>query len=87
MAPVDVDVNDQPPEDASPSGNVEVPVPVSWLRRGPGLVLIAGLAFVVVIAGFVAVAAMRYRNQQNQPPRLTGIPASVSSSLADLMAL
>ena len=87
MAPVDVDVNvnDQPPEDASPSGNANAPVP--WLRRGPGLVLIAGLAFVVVIAGFVAVAAMRYRNQQNQPPRLTGIPASVSSSLADLMAL
>ena len=58
-----------------------------WLRRGPGLVLIGALAFVVVIAGFVAVAANRYRDQQNQPPRLTGIPASVSSSLADLMAL
>ena len=60
---------------------------VSWLRRGPGLVLIGALAFVVVIAGFVAVAANNYRDQQNQPPRLTGIPASVSSTIADLMAL
>lgn len=60
---------------------------VSWMRRGPGLVLIGALAFLVVISGFIAVTAMRYRNQQSQPPRLTGIPSSVSSSLADLMAL
>ncbi len=59
----------------------------SWMRGTPGLVLIGALAFLVVIAGFITVAAVRYRSQQNQPPRLTGIPASVSSSLADLMAL
>ena len=60
---------------------------LSWMRRGPGLVLIGALAFLVVISGFIAVAAVRYRNQQNQPPRLTGIPSSVSTALADLMAL
>ncbi len=59
----------------------------SWMRGTPGLVLIGALAFLVVIAGFVTVAAVRYRSQQNQLPRLSGIPASVSSSLADLMAL
>jgi cytochrome oxidase Cu insertion factor (SCO1/SenC/PrrC family) len=59
----------------------------SWLRRGPGLVLIGALAFLVVVAGFVAVEAYHYRQQHNQLPRLTGIPASVSSPLADLMAL
>ncbi|MDH2903420.1 MAG: SCO family protein [Actinomycetota bacterium] len=61
--------------------------PVSWIRRGPGLVLIGALAFLVVISGFLALAAVHYRNQQNQLPRLTGIPTSVSTSLADLMAL
>jgi cytochrome oxidase Cu insertion factor (SCO1/SenC/PrrC family) len=60
---------------------------MSWMRRSPGLLLIGALAFLVVISGFVAIAAFRYRNQQNQVPRLTGIPSSVSSSLADLMAL
>ena len=60
---------------------------MSWIRRGPGLVLIGALAFLVVISGFVALAADHYRNQQNQLPRLTGIPTSVSTSLADLMAL
>ena len=59
----------------------------SWMRGTPGLVLIGALSFLVVIAGFVTVAAVRYRIQQNQLPRLSGIPASVSSSLADLMAL
>lgn len=80
-----MDTNDQPAQSATSSEPQDQGV--SWMRRGPGFVLIGALAFVVVIAGFVAVAANHYRNQQNLPPRLTGVPASVSSSIADLMAL
>ena len=61
--------------------------PTPWMNRGPGLILIGVLACLVVIAGFFALVASRYSQQQSQPPRLTGIPSSVSSSLADLMAL
>ncbi|MBW4030410.1 MAG: SCO family protein [Acidobacteria bacterium] len=92
-----MDTNDRPTPNATPrdtSGDTPGAASsdhdrenVSWLRRGPGYVVIGALAFVVVIAGFVAVAANHYRNQQNQPPRLTGVPASVSTSIADLMAL
>jgi cytochrome oxidase Cu insertion factor (SCO1/SenC/PrrC family) len=80
-----MDTNNRPEVTSAPSESDATKVP--WMRRGPGLVLIGALAFLVVISGFVAVAAFRYRNQQNQLPRLTGIPSSVSSSLADLMAL
>ncbi len=65
----------------------EAPVRAPSPRRGPGAVLIGALAFLVMVAGVAAVAATRYRDSQNQPPRLTGIPSSVSTSLADLMAL
>jgi cytochrome oxidase Cu insertion factor (SCO1/SenC/PrrC family) len=80
-----MDTNKQPEVNATPRESDTTKI--SWMRRGPGLVLIGALAFCVVVSGFVAVAALRYRDQQNQLPRLTGIPASVSSSLADLMAL
>jgi cytochrome oxidase Cu insertion factor (SCO1/SenC/PrrC family) len=80
-----MDTNKQPEVGSAPRESDTTRT--SLMRRGPGLWLIGALAFLVVISGFVAIAAFRYRNQQNQVPRLTGIPSSVSSSLADLMAL
>ena len=59
----------------------------SW-RRGPGLVIIAALAVVVVAAG-AGYAVIRVRPHQAAAAvlRASGIPASVSTSLSDLMQL
>ncbi len=67
--------------------DVVPPTPATPRRRGPGPVLIGALAFLVVVSAGLAVVATRYRDAQNQLPRLTGIPTSISTSLADLMAL
>jgi cytochrome oxidase Cu insertion factor (SCO1/SenC/PrrC family) len=46
-----------------------------------------GLGVLVLIAGLFAFLAVRHRDQQNQLIRVSGIPASVSTPLANLMAL
>jgi len=58
-------------------------------RPGPGPVLFAGLGVAILLAGAFAYLAVRHRDQQNQLSniRATGIPSSVSTSVADLMAL
>ena len=61
----------------------------SW-RRGPGLIVIAALAAVVVAAG-AGYAVIRVRPHPAAAAaagqRASGIPASVSTSLSDLMQL
>jgi cytochrome oxidase Cu insertion factor (SCO1/SenC/PrrC family) len=80
-----MDARDETGAESAPSSSIvpESPRP----RRGPGPVLIGALAFLVVVSGFVAVEAYRYRHPGDQPPRLTGIPATVPTPLANLMAL
>jgi cytochrome oxidase Cu insertion factor (SCO1/SenC/PrrC family) len=58
-------------------------------RRGPSLYLIACLAVAVLCAGLFAALAVRYRDTHDSIDdlRATGIPASVSTPLADLMQL
>lgn len=59
-------------------------------RRGPGAVTFASLALLVVLAGVFTIFAVNHRShssQGNQLLRVSGIPSSVSTSLADLMAL
>jgi cytochrome oxidase Cu insertion factor (SCO1/SenC/PrrC family) len=65
------------------------PKPPTKQRRGSRLVLLAiitsGLAFAVAFA--LAVTALRPHQSQPTAPRVSGIPASVPTSLANLMAL
>jgi cytochrome oxidase Cu insertion factor (SCO1/SenC/PrrC family) len=49
--------------------------------------LLVGLGVLVLIAGLFAFLAVRHRDQQNQLIRVSGIPASISTPLANLMAL
>ena len=58
-------------------------------RRGLGPLFFAGLAVAVVLSGILAYDAIRNRNTQlnGQSLRVSGIPASVSTSQANLMAL
>jgi cytochrome oxidase Cu insertion factor (SCO1/SenC/PrrC family) len=66
------------------------PGPRSRLRRqGPGRKLFVILGVAIVVAGVFATIATRYRHQHEQLSsiRATGIPASVPTSLANLMAL
>jgi cytochrome oxidase Cu insertion factor (SCO1/SenC/PrrC family) len=59
-------------------------------RRGlPGRLLFAVLAVAVLLAGAFAIVAVRHHDQQNalSSIRASGIPASVPTSLANLMAL
>jgi cytochrome oxidase Cu insertion factor (SCO1/SenC/PrrC family) len=60
----------------------------SW-RRGPGLVIAAALAAVVVAAAVAGYAVIRVRQHQAAAagPRVAGIPASVPTSLSNLMQL
>jgi cytochrome oxidase Cu insertion factor (SCO1/SenC/PrrC family) len=58
-------------------------------RRGPSAAILAVLGVALVISGLFAYLAWHRNHQQNQPSeiRATGIPASVPTSLANLMAL
>jgi cytochrome oxidase Cu insertion factor (SCO1/SenC/PrrC family) len=56
-------------------------------RKGPSTALIVALGVSVLVAGLFAFLAVRHREQQNQLIRVTGIPSSVSTPLATLMAL
>lgn len=65
-------------------------VSTSPQRRGPGIRIFAALIAFVVVAGGLAIAGVMHRRNENQslqPLRLSGIPASVPTSLANLMAL
>ncbi len=58
--------------------------------RGPGPVTFAALTVLVVVAGVFTLFAPNHRSQQNQANqqlRVSGIPRSVSTSLANLMTL
>jgi cytochrome oxidase Cu insertion factor (SCO1/SenC/PrrC family) len=57
------------------------------LRRGPGLAIIAVAAAVTILAATAAYAVIRVRQHQAAGLRPSGIPASVSTSLANLMQL
>jgi cytochrome oxidase Cu insertion factor (SCO1/SenC/PrrC family) len=57
---------------------------------GPGPyrpVIIAALGVVVIVAGLLTYQVVRHRDQQDSLSRPSGIPASVSTPLADLMQL
>jgi len=56
-------------------------------RRGPGPALLVGLGVAVLIAGAFAFLASRHREQQAQLIRVSGIPSTVSTPLANLMGL
>jgi len=57
------------------------------LRRGPGPVIIAVAVAVMILAASAAYAVIRARQHQAAGLRPSGIPASVSTSLANLMQL
>jgi cytochrome oxidase Cu insertion factor (SCO1/SenC/PrrC family) len=58
------------------------------LRRRHGLVVIAAAAAVLIVAASAGYAVIRVRQHQEAPGRrVSGIPASVSTSLANLMQL
>ncbi len=56
-------------------------------RRGPGPAVIVAIVTLVLVAGLFAFIAVRHRDQQGQLIRASGIPSSVSTPLAALMAL
>jgi cytochrome oxidase Cu insertion factor (SCO1/SenC/PrrC family) len=66
-----------------------VPRRTSWLRRGPGLVIAVAVAAVVVAAVAAGYAVVRVRQHQDAAAglRVAGIPASVPTSLSNLMQL
>jgi cytochrome oxidase Cu insertion factor (SCO1/SenC/PrrC family) len=57
------------------------------LRRGPGLVVIAAAVAVLIAAASAGYAVIRVRQHEASQLRASGIPASVSTSLANLMQL
>jgi cytochrome oxidase Cu insertion factor (SCO1/SenC/PrrC family) len=57
------------------------------LRRGPGLVVIAAAVAVLIAAASAGYAVIRVRQHEASELRASGIPASVSTSLANLMQL
>ena len=61
--------------------------PVSPKRRGPGTPVIVVLGVAVLVAGLFAFLGVRHRQQQSQLLRASGIPSTVSTPLATLMAL
>lgn len=71
-----------PPIDSTTSHGVTTP---RW--NGPGNVALVLMALLVVVAGAFAVVAVRHRDESSAEIRPSGIPADVSTSLADLMAL
>jgi cytochrome oxidase Cu insertion factor (SCO1/SenC/PrrC family) len=62
---------------------------LSSLRRGPGRGIVAAVVAVVVLAAGAGYAVTRVRQHQEAAAglRVSGIPASVSTSLSDLMQL
>ena len=62
---------------------------MSSLRRGPGLVIIAAAVAVLVLAASAGYAVIRVRQHPEATAglRASGIPASVSTSLSNLMQL
>jgi cytochrome oxidase Cu insertion factor (SCO1/SenC/PrrC family) len=58
----------------------------AW-RRGPGLVIIAAAVAVLIVAASAGYAVIRVGQHQAAGLRPSGIPASVSTSLANLMQL
>lgn len=62
---------------------------MSSLRRGPGLVVAAAVVAVLVLAASAGYAVIRIRQHQESTAgqRASGIPASVSTSLSNLMQL
>jgi len=59
-------------------------------RRGPGPVTFALLVLLVIVAGIFTIITVNHHSppsQSNQLLRISGIPGSVSTSLANLMAL
>jgi cytochrome oxidase Cu insertion factor (SCO1/SenC/PrrC family) len=56
-------------------------------RRGSRLVMLAVIAAGLVVAAAFTVIALRPHQSQPVPPRVSGIPASVPTSLVNLMAL
>ena len=78
----------EPPVPASTEGTPEQKNPVTPQRR-PGPVLFALLGIAVLLAGTFAFLAVRHRDQATglSSIRATGIPVSVPTPLANLMAL
>ena len=77
-------------EEASPDSSHERPrvKAAAGSVRTPVLLLVALVVLIVVSAGFVVVA-VRHHNAAQAPVslRATGVPASISTRIADLMAL
>jgi cytochrome oxidase Cu insertion factor (SCO1/SenC/PrrC family) len=71
-----------PPPARSPLHAPGTPRPVPFLR-----VIIAALGVMAIVAGLLTYLVVRHRDQQYLLIRPTGIPASVSTPLADLMQL
>ena len=61
-------------------------VTAPW-RRGPGRSLMIAMGILVVVAGVFVYAANVHRENTNTLIRVSGIPSSVSTPLASLMAL
>ncbi|HVC66284.1 MAG TPA: SCO family protein [Acidimicrobiales bacterium] len=73
---------DRPPTDAAPPTP-----PEARGRKGPGTALFVALGVLVLLAGGFALVAARHHSQPSQAIRVSGIPSSVSTPLAALMAL
>jgi cytochrome oxidase Cu insertion factor (SCO1/SenC/PrrC family) len=75
----------------SPGGGIatadQVQQSTTRCRRGPRPALMVALGVMVLIAGAFAFLANRHHDQQSQLIRVSGIPSSVSTPLATLMAL
>ncbi len=73
---------------SAPSPRPDLP-PAAPVRRGLGRILLAVLAVAVLVSGAFAYLAVRARDQQNGLANIrpTGIPAVVSTPVADLMGL
>jgi cytochrome oxidase Cu insertion factor (SCO1/SenC/PrrC family) len=82
----------EPPEAATTEGvgvNEADGGAAATRRHFPGPMLLAILGVAVLLAGAFAFLAVRHHNQENalSSNRATGIPASVPTSLANMMAL
>lgn len=73
--------------DPAPADAAAPTPPEARGRKGPGTALLVALGVLVLVAAGFAVIAKRHHDQQNQPLRVSGIPSSVSTPLAALMAL
>ena len=75
------------PEDVGATTTEPVTEVTAPLRRGPGRSLMIAMGILVVVAGAFAYVAYVHREKTNTLIRVTGIPPSVSTPLASLMAL